>query len=287
MKIITERPILSNATGNCCGMSSFDDVNAETFEYATATPSFSSVQDFRTRQKEDGKKFRKDYLLDVLDDRGTAKDTRRSRLNERREARQTARSKRKEARFIRNTNRKNKRNSKKLTLISTAGRENFLFPINRVRLGKKRYKDGIEETIRPKDQINVTAPNGETATVDKKEVAKAMGINPNTITQADVQRAITIVPQNVVRQQGTNVEVGQSINEPVLAITVPENNVETAFDGVHYITDDLQNTNEKEKDVKEEERGLTKTQKTILYTGVSVAVLLIGFIIYKQVTKNN
>jgi hypothetical protein len=299
MKVITNRPI-KEETSNCCGMSNFDDENfdmstnlsdyndslGDDMAYDEFSFASGKIKEYLGAQKKEGKAFREDYLVDVLADRTTAKTKGRTRSNERREARQLARSERKEARFQRNKDRKFKRNAKKLVLIKTQGRENYLFPISRVRLGKKKYKDGTEGTVAEKDQLKVNAPNGEVATVDKKEVAKAMGVNPNTVTQADVQRMITVIPRSVVQQQGVNAEVNQTANEPVFAVNVPENNVETAFNGELYVTSDLQNTNETEKDVKEEEKGLTKTQKIVLWSAVGVATLLIGYVIYKSVAKS-
>jgi hypothetical protein len=298
MNVITNRPI-KEQTSNCCGMSNFDDENVDIStnldDYNDSLGddmlndefSFASgdLKTFASNQKTKRKTFRKEYVGDVLANRSVATDKNRSRSVERREARQKARSERKEARFQRNKDRKAKRNAKKLVLIKKSGQEKYFFPISRIRLGKKKYKDGSETPIAQKDQVAITTPQGETAVVDKTEVAKAMGVSPNTLTNADIQKAVTVIPQTVVAEQGVSAEVNQNMNEPVLAINVPENNVETAGDGELYVTSDLQATAEPQKDVKDEERGLSKTQKIVLWSAVGVATIIVGFIIYKSVTK--
>jgi hypothetical protein len=300
MQIITARPILTEETSNCCGMSNFDDeidvstnlsdyddslgddMNNDEFSFASG-----KVKDYFAKQKKDKKPFREEYVTDVLANRETEKTERRTRLAQRREARQLARSERKEARFQRNANRKAKRNSKKLVLIKKQGKERYFFPISRIRLGKKKYKDGSESTIPQNEQVNITAPNGENIVVNKREIARALGVPTSKLTPLEIQRAITVIPQSVAVQQGVNTEVNQNVNEPVIAVNVPDNNVETAGDGELYLTDDLQNTEDELIDVAAEERGLTKNQKIVLWTGLGLATLLLGYVVYKSVTKSN
>jgi hypothetical protein len=311
MKVITSRPIKTEETSSCCGTSSFDayseccgmsNFDDDISDFPTDLSDYSdnlgddmdmefsfasgNVKNFLSGQRQANKSFRQEYVADVLQDKQSSKEARRSRAVERREERQKARSERKEARFQRNAQRKAKKNSKRLALIKTNAGEKYFFPLNRIRLGKKKYKDGVEENVKPEDQVNVTTPSGETVIVDKKEFAKATGLEASQVNQAEVQKRITVIPPTTASQQGMNVEVGQTPNETVISVQVPDNNVETANDGELYVATDLQNTNEKEKDVKEEERGLTKTQKIVLWSAVGVGAILIGYIIYKSVTKN-
>lgn len=300
MKVITSRPIMAEPTSNCCGMSNFDDeidaIPTELAEYNDSLGddmsnnafSFATgqVKGYLGAEKTKRKSFQQEYVGDVLADKSQSKDARRKRLTEKREARQLARSERKEARFQRNAQRKAKKNSKRLALIKTQGSEKYFFPINRLRLGKKKYKDGTEAEIKKEDQLSIIAPNGESVVVDRKEVAKAIGTTPNNVSQADVQKVITVIPPKTAIEQNMNTEVGQAPNEPVLAVQVPDNNVEANANGELYLPTDLQNVNETEKDVKEEEKGLTKTQKIVLWSAVGVATIIVGYIIYKSVTKN-
>lgn len=300
MKVITKRPIVAEEMSNCCGSnfdaemsnccgSNFDgealapDMGDDAFSYAN--DSVGAVKEYAKAQKGARKSFRTEYVTDVLADKTASKESSRGRKVSRREARQLARSERKEARFQRNSNRKAKRNAKKLILIKTQGREKYFFPISRVRLGKKKYKDGTESEIAKENQINVSTSTGEMVTVDKVEVSKALGIDPNQVTPAVVQSQVSVIPQNVAMEQGASAEVVQQSNEPVIALNVPENLVETAGDGELYVTTDLQNTSEKDKDVKDEEKGLTKTQKIVLWSAGVVALAIVGYLIYKAVSN--
>ena len=277
--IKTKRPILSEPTSNCCGMSNADG------DKGSLKDLIAMGKDYLSDQKADRQESRGDAVTSILADRTTTKNTKRDNRAIKRSARQESRSKRKEARFQRRMDRKAKRNSKRLVLINTQGGEKYFFPLQRIRLGKKKYKDGSEGVVAPKDQVTVTTPKGETAIVDKNEVAKAMGVDPSTVTQSDVQKAVTIIPQPIVTQQGVSEQVVQQPNEPVIAINVPETNLQTAGDGELYLEKDLQDTKEVTKDVKDEEKGLSKTQKIVLWSGVGVATLIVGYLIYKAVKK--
>jgi hypothetical protein len=257
-----------DAYSNCCGMSNFDD---ETFDTPTDLNDYKD--DLGDDMTTDEFSFASGKMKSAL-----------AKLKPKDKATRTAnRSARKQAR----KDKKAKKNSKRLVLFKKKdGSERFLFPLSKIKLGKKKYKDGTENTVSEKDQVKVTTPSGETATVDKKEVAKAMGVDPNTVTQADIQKAVTVVPPTVVNEQKVNTEVVQPATEPVIAVEVPEQNVESAGDGELYVATDLQPITEPTKDVKDEEKGLTKTQKIVLWSAVGVATILVGYIIYKSVTKN-
>lgn len=274
LTIKTNRQVLSEPTSNCCGMSNFDD---EILEMST------DLNDYNDNLGDDtlsddfsfaSGKFKKALSKLKPKDKATRIANRNERI--------ANRSARKQAR----KDKKAKRNSKRIVLFKKKdGSERFFFPLSKLKLGKKKYKDGSEDSIAQKDQIKITTPSGETATVDKKEVAKAMGVDPSAVTQADVQKAVTVIPPTVVQDQKVNTEVGQPVSEPVIAIEVPEKNVESASDGELYIASDLQDTKEPTKDVKDEEKGLSKTQKIVLWSGVGVATLIVGYLIYKAVKK--
>lgn len=271
MRVITNVPIITENKSSCCGMSSFDNEG--------------QVKNYLGAEKSKRKSFQKEYLGDVLADKSQGKDSRRQRLTEKREARQLARSERKEARFQRNLQRKAKKNSKRLALIKTQGKERYFFPVNRLRLGKKKYKDGTQAEIKKEDQLSIVAPSGENVVVDRQEVAKAIGTAPSNVTQSDAQRIITTLPTNTAVEQNMALEVSQTTNEPVLAVQVPDTNVEANANGELYVTTDLQNVNEEVKDVKEEEQGLSKNQKYLIWGIGIVAIGIIGYAVYRYATK--
>jgi hypothetical protein len=119
------------------------------------------VKDYLGNEKTSRKEFRQEYVGDVLDKSAKGKESRRSRMTEKRESRQMNRSERKEARFVRKESRKGKRNAKKLALIKTQRGERYFFPLSRIRLGKKKYKDGttaevkaLEEGLTPRELVD-------------------------------------------------------------------------------------------------------------------------------------
>jgi hypothetical protein len=274
MNVITNRPVYSEPTSNCCGMSNADgDLK-------------NMAKDYLSAQKTSRKSSRTDTVKNILNDRTTANQTRRDNRATKRTDRQVNRSSRKEARFTRRQDRKAKRNSKKLALIKVQGKEKYFFPLSRVRLGKKTYKDGTTAEVKTADQITITTPTGEVATFDKNEIAKAMGISANAVTQESLRLFLYPIPKQVTDEQGINKELGGDTKEQVYSVPPPEDKIETANDGELYLSQDVQDTSETEKDVKDEEKGLTKTQKIVLWSAVGVATLLIGYVIYKSVTKS-
>jgi hypothetical protein len=285
MKVITSRPIKTEETSSCCGTSGFDAYS----ECCGMSNFDDDTSDFPTDLSDYSDNLGDDMDMEFSFASGKFKGALsklrpdKAKMEQRQANRQTRRSERKKAR----ADKKAKKNSKRLVLFKKKdGSERFLFPLSKLKFGKKKYKDGTETEIKKEDQVTIKAPNGETAIVDKQEVAKAIGKPASEVTQAEVQAKVTIVPQTMVTEQGVNNEVQQPIQEPVIAIEVAENLVESANNGELYVATDLQNINEKEKDVKEEERGLTKTQKIVLWSAVGVGAILIGYIIYKSVTKN-
>lgn len=274
MKVITNRPVMTEPTSNCCGMSNFDD-----FSECCGTSNFDDAEGLSTNLQDYSDDLGNDLDMEFSFATGKGKA-----LTSRKTTRQTRRSIRKQAR----ADKKPKKNAKRIVLFKKKdGSERYFFPLSKLKLGKKKYKDGTENTVKEKDQISVITPNGQTATVDKNEVAKAMGVEPNTISQAEIQKAVTIVPPTIVQEQGINAEVNQPVTEPVIAIEVPEQKVESAGDGELYVAEDLQNTTETTKDIKDEDKGLTKTQKIVLWSAVGVATLLVGYLIYKSVNKQS
>jgi hypothetical protein len=181
---------------------------------------------------------------------------------------------------------KAKKNAKKLTVVKKDGKEKFLFSITKLFKGKKKYKDGKEKNVSAKNQVNVTAPNGENIVVDKTEVAQAMGVNPATVTPAQIQSALVINPPAVVQAQGISQEVAQPSGQPVFAVTVPESNVVGANDGEIYLAQNTQPSDKEDIDVADEETGMSKTTKIILFSTIGIAVIIIGIVAYKSMNKN-
>ena len=276
MKVITNRPI-KEETSNCCGTSGFDSSYSECCGMSNFDDETFDINDYNDNLGDDMSNDEFSFASGKF-------KTALSKLKPKDKAtRQANRSTRIQAR----ADKKAKRNSKPVVVLKNKnGTERFFFPLTKLKFGKKKYKDGAETTIPEKDQVKVTTPSGETATVDKKEVAKAMGVDPSTITQADVQKAVTVIPPTVVQEQGVNTQVNQPASEPVISIEVPEQNVTSTGDGEVYVATDVQDVKEETKDVKDEEKVLSKTQKVVLWSAVGIATLLIGYVIYKQVTKN-
>lgn len=316
MKVITQRPIYTEPTSNCCGMSGADGTYSNCGGGCSGFDSYSNCcgmsgadgsysnccgmsnadgdlkeliqegKNYLSEQKSERQSARTTAVKNTLNDRSIRKQTKRDQRALKQTERQVNRSGRKEARFQRRQDKKAKKNAKKLVLIKTQGRERYFFPLSRIRLGKKKYKDGTTADVKTADQITITTPSGEVATFDKNEIAKAMGTSANAVTKESLQLYLFPVPKPISDEQGLSKELAQDPNEKVYSLETPENLLETGNDGELYLSQDLQNTNEPEKDVKDEEKGLSKTQKIVLWTAGAVVLGIVGYIIYKSVTKS-
>jgi len=282
MLIITNRPIQQTTSENinndeyseCCGMSNFDD---DISEFSTNLEDYSeSLGDDMDFSFADGKmkqafsKFKPDE----------------AKRQKRQQNRQTRRSEKKKAR----DDKKPKKNAKKLGFFKRKdGSEGYLFPISKLFAGKKKYKDGKEEVVSDEDRLKITTSKGESLEVDKEEIANVLQVDKKDVTQEMAQSRITIVPETIVNQQSLNKEVLQSPQETLIAVEVPDENVTSTFDGDLYLNKNVQDVNEKEKDVADEEkesRGLTKTQKIVVYSVIGVgAIILVTYFISRTLNK--
>jgi hypothetical protein len=285
MRVITNVPIITENTSNCCGTSSFDD-----FSYVNDKPkneNLSAVQDYLKNQKSARQNFRKESVTDILTNKTNVKDIRRGNRASNRDNRQVERTKRIQARFTRKANRKALKNAKKLTLVSTAGRDKFYFPLSRVRLGKKKYKDGLEVVVKSEDQVTAIDPKTQQIAVfDKVEIATAINKPNSEVSKQEAQKLINALPSDEVNKQNTKSETGDTANENTFGVLVDDSNVEVVADGEPYVKSQTQDSQEKDKDVKDKEKNkLTKNQKYLLYGIGVVAVGLIGFALYKNFSK--
>jgi hypothetical protein len=292
MKIITSRPIITPQTNggisnfddfaNCCGMSGFDN----SFSYADDNKSekSSAVKEYLGQQKTSRKTSRTNAVTDVLADKTVSKDLKRQNRATARDTKQSERALRVEARHTRKTDRKASKNAKKLTLVKTSKGDKFFFPLSRVRLGKKKYKDGTEVKVKPEDQVTAIDPTTkEVVTFDKKEVATALDKPVSTVTTADAQQLLQPLPVTETISQNTKLETGDKPNETPFGILVDDTKIEVVNDGEPYMANQTQGATEKDKDVKDKENGLSKTQKIVLVSAGVVVLSLVSYLIYKAV----
>jgi len=188
-----------------------------------------------------------------------------------REANKTARKQRRSDRKQKRLDKKPKKNAKKLTVFRKAGgdgTERYLFDLTKLKFGKKKKKDGSETPVAEKDKVKITDPTtGKTVELDKKEISNATGIPAEKLTQAQIEKAVIVNPET-----------------KVLSIEVPEPLVEMANDGEVYVSTDIQDVKEETKDV--DDKSLTKTQKIVLWSVGGVALLIVGFLVYKAVKSS-
>jgi hypothetical protein len=289
----TNRPILSEPTSNCCGMSGADGMYSDSFEMSNADGEKGSLKDliamgkdYMSDQKADRKDSRGDAVKNILNDRAVSKINRRDNRADRRTERQSARALRIEARHTRRTTRKANRNAKKLTLIKTSRGDKFFFPLSRVRLGKKKYKDGTEVQVKPEEQVKVfDQQTKEEVILDKKEIANALDKPVAEVTNTDAQQMIQKLNLEISELKRLQAETGDKPTETPYGLMVDDSKVEVVEDGEAYLKNQTQDKDKTTEDVKDKEKGLSKTQKIVLWSGVGVATLLVGYLIYKAVKK--
>jgi hypothetical protein len=244
---------------NCCGNSGFDG------DYSNALGEDDKLKDYQTNiEKQGGSTSKKTSKLKSfvsklkIPDRNT------------REANKTARKQRRSDRKQKRLDKKPKTNAKKLTVFRKAGgdgTERYLFDLTKLKFGKKKKKDGTLTDVPKGETATITDPTtGKTVEVDKKEISNATGIPQEKLTQKTIEKAVIVNPET-----------------KELSIEVPEKLVEMANDGEVYVSTDIQDVNEKPKDV--DEKGLTKNQKIVLWSVGGVALLIVGYLVYKAVTK--
>jgi hypothetical protein len=278
--IKTKRPILSEPTSNCCGMSNADG------DKGSLKDLIAMGKDYMSDQKADRKDSRGDAVKNILNDRAVTKINRRDNRADKRTERQSARASRIEARHTRRKTRKANRNAKKLTLVKTSRGDKFFFPLSRVRLGKKKYKDGMEVAVKPEDQVKVVDPQTkEEVILDKKEIANVLDKPVADVTNSDAQLLIQKLNLEISELKRLQAETGDKPSETPYGLLVDDSKVEVVEDGDAYLKNQTQEKNSKDEDVKDKEKGLSKTQKIVLWSGVGVATLIVGYLIYKAVKK--
>ena len=268
MRIITSRPIIDESMSNCCGMSN-----------ASGDAVGTQVKSHLGEQKSERQKGRKSSTADILSSRTDKKAKARTTRGIERDVRQADRQARIDARHKRRSDRKANKNATKLKLIKTTRGENFVFPLSRIRLGKKKYADGKTVDV-PKADIGVAIDptTGVKTEVDKAEVASALGKSKEAVTQTDINQAVAPI---TLANSG---EIA-SPDSSKIGIIVPENIVEVLEDGSPYLMSQTQDVSTPTEDVKDKERGMTKTTKIVLISAVVVAVGIIVYIAYNARKK--
>jgi hypothetical protein len=166
----------------------------------------------------------------------------------------------------RRSKRKAKRNATKLRRLNTPKGSKFTFKLKKVnKQGTKRTKRNNNGTIVVLNESDiVSTPKGD---FDKIEVAKALNVAPEKVTPE-------LVAQNQVVEANGDV-----------SIIVPDTIVGQDNQGDSYLAEDLQDENSPPEDVvkdDEKKRGLSTTEKVLLFGGIGVAVLTIGIILYRK-----
>jgi hypothetical protein len=166
----------------------------------------------------------------------------------------------------RRSKRKAKRNATKLRRLNTPKGSKFTFKLKKVnKQGTKRTKRNNNGTIVVLNESDiVSTPKGD---FDKIEVAKALNVAPEKVTPE-------LVAQNQVVEANGDV-----------SIIVPDTIVGQDSQGDTYLAEDLQDENTPPEDVvkdDEKKRGLSTTEKVLLFGGIGVAVLTIGIILYRK-----
>jgi hypothetical protein len=244
--------------------SSFEQLNFECFKnilamitVETINPVYSNAEGDKTKKT----------LKDRFSDRKKEFDSNQS---DRIANRGKNRTDRKLNREIKRTARKKKRNARKLEKINTPQGEKFLFKLIPLKKNgtqaEKTNPDGTKQEIPAKDIVST--PQGD---FDKKEVAKASGLPEEQITPLTFKKVSVLAPTGEVKIAVPTALVGQDNN------------------GDSYLNVELQDENEKEKDVVKEEMDsrnpLKKYEKIILWGGIALVVIIGGIIAYKKFKK--
>lgn len=187
-----------------------------------------------------------------------------------RQANRTARKQRRSERKAKRLDKKPKKNAKKLTIFKKAGgdgTERYLFDLSKLKRGQKKKKDGSVAEVKKENVAVVTnKATGEKVELDKREISNATGIPQAKLTQPQIEKAVVVNPET-----------------KELSIEVPDARVEMANDGEVYVSTDIQDVKEELKDVDDDK--LSKTQKIVLWSVGGVALLLVGYLVYKAVSK--
>jgi len=263
MRVITNSPIINEATSNCCGNSSFEG--------------YSNANEMETKGS---KLFSK------------SKSTKKGFFStEAKETRSEKRALRKASTLTTKDGKKPKRNAKNILVKKDkTGKERFFYPLSKLfkKDGKwfKRTKDKKVVEVKSTDVVTTTKADGSVIVVDKNEVAKATGMPVDSVTPLAVEKVVTAVPQTDTDAKTAGAETGTPPTEPVVTLEVPKEKVEMTADGNVFLEADTQKTNEPTKDASDKPE-MSKTQKTILWTVGIVAIGAIAYAVYRSMNKNN
>lgn len=218
---------------------------------------------------------------------------------QRKENRQTRAT---ERRLVRQ-DRKAKRNAQRLIKVKRRnGKQVLVYPLIKLRAKSKFSGTNGETTIAPviaqATEYTKTFPDGNSVIIpasqvivhttgiyDKNDIAKAFGVPVEQLTQQLLDAYIVGLPPASKNATSTN-ESTKTVTDDAGAV-VPDGNVEVDANGNPYVKEELQNTNEPDKNVTDQQPGtqggsMTKTQK---YIFIGVGVLAVGVIAYVLLNK--
>lgn len=145
----------------------------------------------------------------------------------------------------------------------------------------KTFEDGTTIIIPATDVIVNTA-----GVFDKSDIARAFGVTKETLTPEMIDKYLVYLvptPTNAT----TTTETDKSATADV-SIVIDPTKVVTTPDG-EFLATDVQDPNAPVVDVaqeqKAEQKPLVKWEKYLLWGGIGVGVLIIGYIIYKKSSK--
>jgi len=225
-------------------------------------------------------------------DRKKRKSTTPSKGDVRRSDRRSNRRAKRNAPKLKRVRRKSGKTSfvMKLIKLAPAGKQKFsgtngltpLIPISIPTEYTKTFADGITIIIQAVDVIVHAS-----GVFDKNDIAKALGIAKETLTQEMIDKFLVyIAPVSVDSNVAT--ETNRSASSDV-AIEVPATNVVETLNGT-FLATDTQPDDEPPKDVAVEDslkqNPLKKNEKLILWGGVALVVLIIGVIIFRKMKKS-
>lgn len=174
--------------------------------------------------------------------------------------------------------RRAKRNSKKLLRIENRGGKKFFYPLTQLFAKKKKYKDGTSIEIPKENIVAIKTTSGKTAELDKVEIAKALNIPVNQLTEQKIQEVVVNVPAATAGSAAS--ETSTPSGDPVLAIEVKDADVTVTDDGSAYLSADTQLPGETKNVADEDKEAQKKIKigKIILISGA--VIIVVGAILY-------
>jgi hypothetical protein len=246
----------------------------------TQRPIYYDVEGDKQSKREERQKQRQDRNKEREGRKPSPEQIRKK--EEKPERVKLTRDQKQEGRSQRREERKAKRTAKRLIKVNEGGKRKFLFPLTRVRNGKKKNADNTVTTVEA--QNIVTIPN--VGDFDKMEILKATKIDFVNITPETVLRQSTMITP-ASNPSSANESDTQS-TENIVAIEVPEEKVTVADDGIAYASGDV---NREEAPVDgtlpgDEKKGWWSEQKKATKVFVIAGSLaVVGTIVY-LVIKN-